>query len=330
MPKIHTHLHLALLLQKKMKIANEHSFLLGTVYPDCFHVSVEKAKLLHYMIEDNCDLSKFIQNKKWNYFTFGYYFHLWVDNYIQKMDLNNITVSDCLLCDMEVIAPILQELLNVKYEGKEKEAQDNLTQLEKIPMPLYLVDEEKKKKYNLLLNEINEQFIKEMKRTKKMNFKEMRRKKQELTLEETQAIFERGTSGTLALLDEQGYPYAVPMSYIIDCGKLYFHSAKVGHKIEAILHHNKASFCVIDQDEIIAEKYTTYYRSAIAFGKIQIIEDEQLKYEVIQKLVYKYSSDYQMGIQNEINQGFSSLCMIQFEIETMSGKEAIELVKRKK
>ena len=65
-------------------------------------------------------------------------------------------------------------------------------------------------------------------------FKEMRRHKQLLNAEETAAVLNRGTSGVLALSGEDGYPYAVPLSYVFDGEKLYFHSAKAGHKLEAL------------------------------------------------------------------------------------------------
>jgi len=48
-----------------------------------------------------------------------------------------------------------------------------------------------------------------------------------------------------------------------------------GHKVDAIRNCDKASFCVIDKDDVQPEKYTTFFRSVIAFGRIHIIEDEQ-------------------------------------------------------
>ena len=79
---------------------------------------------------------------------------------------------------------------------------------------------------------------------------------------------------SLALLGDNDYPYAVPISYVYHDGKLYFHSALAGHKVDAILKCDKASFCVIEKDDVQPEKYTTFFRSVIAFGRIHIIEDE--------------------------------------------------------
>ena len=53
----------------------------------------------------------------------------------------------------------------------------------------------------------------------------MRRKRQQLSEAESINILEKATSGTLALLGDGGYPYAVPISYVYADGKLYFHSA---------------------------------------------------------------------------------------------------------
>ena len=65
-------------------------------------------------------------------------------------------------------------------------------------------------------------------------FREMRRKRQQLSEEESIGILQRATSGTLALLGDNGYPYAIPISYVYSDGNLYFHSALSGHKVDAI------------------------------------------------------------------------------------------------
>ena len=161
-------------------------------------------------------------------------------------------------------------------------------------------------------------------------FKEMRRHKQLLNAEETAAVLERGTSGVLALSGEDGYPYAVPLSYVFDGEKLYFHSAKAGHKLEAFRRCPKASFCVIDQDQIVPEEYTTYFRSVIVFGTIRELEDEVEKRAAIEKLARKYTpNDTPEGMDAAIRRDWAPLCMLEMTIDHMTGKEAIELVKAK-
>ena len=98
---------------------------------------------------------------------------------------------------------------------------------------------------------------------------EMRRKTQQLPRDEAEEILRAGSSGVLALAGNEGYPYALPISYVYHEGRLYFHCAPTGHKLDAVARCPKASFCVIAQDEVVPELYTTRYRSVIAFGTIR-------------------------------------------------------------
>lgn len=159
-------------------------------------------------------------------------------------------------------------------------------------------------------------------------FSELRRKRQALSKEACAEILSRGTSGVLALAGDDGYPYAVPISYVYDGEKLYFHSAKAGHKLDAIQREPKSSFCVIDQDQIVPEEYTTYFRSVIAFGRIRILEDEEEKRAAIEKLALKYApDDSPENRRRAIDRDWKPLCMLEMNIDHLSGKEAIELVK---
>ena len=105
-------------------------------------------------------------------------------------------------------------------------------------------------------------------------FRDLRRSRQALSPEECGEILCHGTSGVLALAGDDGYPYAVPLSYVYAGGKLYFHCAKAGHKLDAIARNPKGSFCIIHQDQVVPETYTTHYRSVIAFGALRVLEDE--------------------------------------------------------
>lgn len=163
-----------------------------------------------------------------------------------------------------------------------------------------------------------------------MKFKGMRRKKQELNLTKCEEVLRRGTSGVLAIQGHEEYPYAVPLSYVYEDSKIYFHSALTGHKISSLKENESVSFCIIDQDEIVPKKYTTYFRSVIIFGRIKFIEDEKEKKEVLQKLVRKYSIDFIEKGQLEIKSQVDRTCILELVIDHISGKEAIELVNSKK
>ena len=158
-------------------------------------------------------------------------------------------------------------------------------------------------------------------------FREMRRKKQKLSKEECDRILYNGTSGVLALHGDDGYPYAVPVSYVYNGEKLLFHSAKNGHKIDTILKNAAASFCVIDQDQIVPEEYTTYFRSVIVFGTARILTQEDEMRGPIEKLAARYAPDDREGREKEIEREISHMAMIELTPDHISGKEAIELIR---
>ena len=160
-------------------------------------------------------------------------------------------------------------------------------------------------------------------------FRAMRRKRQELTKDETIQIIERATSGVLAVLGDDGYPYSVPLSHFYRDGKLYFHCATEGHKLDAIKRCEKVSFCVIEKDEVVPEKYTTYFRSVIAFGKIRILTDEQEKYNAIDALAQRFNPGDAEGRAKEIADSMGRMCVLEMTIEHMTGKEARELMERR-
>ena len=158
-------------------------------------------------------------------------------------------------------------------------------------------------------------------------FREMRRKRQQLTEAECIEILMKNTSGVLAVLGDNGYPYSVPLSYVYDSGSLYFHCAKSGHKLDAIKNCDKVSFCVIDQDLVVPEKYTTYFRSVIIFGQASVVDQEDEIRSAIEKLAVKYHpNDSKENRNYTIEKEYKAMCMVKIQIKHMTGKEAIELV----
>lgn len=160
-------------------------------------------------------------------------------------------------------------------------------------------------------------------------FRKMRKEAQLLPHEEALHILEKGTSGVLALLGDGNYPYAVPMSYAYENGKIYFHSAPTGHKIDAAKGHEKASFCVIARDEIIPLNFTTYYESAIAFGRIRFVEDKEEYLHGMHLITDKYSPNHPTGPDQAIAASMGHMLILRMDIEHLTGKQALELSKGK-
>jgi nitroimidazol reductase NimA-like FMN-containing flavoprotein (pyridoxamine 5'-phosphate oxidase superfamily) len=160
-------------------------------------------------------------------------------------------------------------------------------------------------------------------------FRGMRRNRQLLSDEETIAMLHSCTAGVLAVQGDEDYPYAVPMSFAYEDGKLFFHSAKAGHKVDALERNDKVSFCVIDADEVVQSTFTTRFRSAIVFGRARVLTDDGEKRHALDCLAEKYSPDYVDAAGSEIDGAWQQVCAIELAIEHMTGKASIELVKER-
>ena len=157
-------------------------------------------------------------------------------------------------------------------------------------------------------------------------FREMRRKNQQLLEEDTAAILRPGSSGVLSVLGDDGYPYGVPLSYLYEEGRLYFHCAVSGHKLDALRREAKASFCVIVQDQIVPEEYTTHFRSVIAFGRVRELTDEAERRTAALALARKYHpGDSEEHRQSYLDRSWASLCLLELRVEHLTGKQAREL-----
>ena len=74
-------------------------------------------------------------------------------------------------------------------------------------------------------------------------FRPIRKKKNEISTDEALALLQDSRRGVLAVNGDDGYPYAIPVNYYFDKEnrKIYFHGARVGHKVVSLFMDMKRS-----------------------------------------------------------------------------------------
>ncbi len=155
-------------------------------------------------------------------------------------------------------------------------------------------------------------------------FREMRRFKQQMPQDAVDEIMKNNDTGILAVTGDDGYPYTVPVNYYYEPGTILIHCAKNGHKTDAIKRDPKVSFCVVDEDKVMAEDYNTDYVSVVAFGKAKVITDGSRLRELILKIARKYvpmNTDQQHREYAE--KTITSLAIIEIDVEHITGKETM-------
>ncbi|MBQ1312422.1 MAG: pyridoxamine 5'-phosphate oxidase family protein [Blautia sp.] len=156
-------------------------------------------------------------------------------------------------------------------------------------------------------------------------FREVARVKQKLETQECIGILKREKRGVLSVLGDDGYPYGMPMNhyYCEEDGKLYFHSGKKGHKIDAMHECRKASFCVYGEGKPVEGSWALRFRSVVVFGRIEFVEDTEKIFEITRRLSHKFTED-DAYIEEEILRSGPGTLMFALVPEHITGKTVTE------
>ncbi len=152
-------------------------------------------------------------------------------------------------------------------------------------------------------------------------FRPMRRFKQQVSEEECIRILKEEKRGVLSLHGEDGYPYGIPMDhwYCEEDGKIYFHGAKAGHKIDALAKDNRVSYCVYDAGFRREGEWALNITSVVVFGRISLVTDETKAARICEQLCRKFTDD-EAYIQRELTNALPRVQCLELEIDHMTGK----------
>ena len=152
-------------------------------------------------------------------------------------------------------------------------------------------------------------------------FREMRRGKQALSREEMTDLLRNETRGVMSVQGDDGYPYGFPINHYYDdeTGKLYFHGANFGHRVDAVRRDPKVSYCVFGDERREEGDWAYYVKSVIVFGKAELVEDRDEIVRICKLLCDKFpcAPEY---VQSEIDKDADRTLVIAINIEDMNGK----------
>lgn len=147
----------------------------------------------------------------------------------------------------------------------------------------------------------------------------IRRKDREISEAEARQLLVQGEYGVLSTVGSDGAPYGVPLSYVYHQGEIYFHSAPEGHKVENLCTEARASFCVVGATEVLPEKFSTRYESAIASGEIRELDGEE-KRAALARLVEKYAPEFRRQGEAYIAEAEGTTRVFALRVRHVTGK----------
>lgn len=120
-----------------------------------------------------------------------------------------------------------------------------------------------------------------------------RMKEHQLTTDEVGSVLEKTTVGHLGSINENGFPYVVPVHFVYDAGHIYIHGLNQGQKLDNIKTNPKICFETSEMLGLILDNkacdVNTSYNSVVIFGTATTITDTDKKIDVLNKVVKKYT-----------------------------------------
>ena len=149
----------------------------------------------------------------------------------------------------------------------------------------------------------------------------MRRFKQQISDDDCREILRTEKRGVLSLIGDGGYPYGIPLDhwYCEENGRIYFHGAKEGHKIDSIKKCDKASYCVYDEGYTKPGEWALNIKSVIVFGRIRLVTDKDKEREICTRLVQKFTDDEDF-LEKELKNSLARVQCLELIPEHMTGK----------
>lgn len=156
-------------------------------------------------------------------------------------------------------------------------------------------------------------------------FRELLRKKQQLSTEECVLLLKQEKRGVLCVLGDEEYPYGMPMNHVYHeaDGCIYFHCGREGHRVDALRRHEKVSFCVYDQGVREDGQWALRVRSVIVFGRIEIVDERSAVVEITTELCHKFTQDEQY-IKDELERYARKTILLKLIPEHICGKLVTE------
>ena len=148
--------------------------------------------------------------------------------------------------------------------------------------------------------------------------REMRRKDREMTRADAEALLSEADFGFLASVDDTGQPYCVPLNHVYTGGYIVFHCALEGAKLDNIKANPRVSYAVCTEHEVLPDEVSTRYKSAIAFGTAEIVEDPDLKRELLMALLQRLAPGQGFRCGGE---RIANTCVVRIKVDALTGKQ---------
>ena len=148
----------------------------------------------------------------------------------------------------------------------------------------------------------------------------MRRREREKTREFALSIIDKSAHMVLAVTGEDGAPYCVPLSPVRWDDHIYFHCALEGRKLDAMRSEPRVCMTFVGDAQVPAGRFTTYYESAVAFGRAGEVTEEGEMVEALRRLCLKYCPEEMELFGREVRRSLPRTGIWKISLDEVTGK----------
>ena len=156
-------------------------------------------------------------------------------------------------------------------------------------------------------------------------FRPMRRPKNAIPDEQAKKLLREEKRGVIAMNGDDGYPFAIPVDYFYDetAGKIYFHGAKSGYKVDALRRCDKVCFTVYGGEFYKNGHWAPYVQSVLVYGRCRLVENIAVTEARVRELAMKYYPSAE-EVEAEIAKDLRAVQLYEITVEHMTGKQVHE------
>lgn len=127
----------------------------------------------------------------------------------------------------------------------------------------------------------------------------------------------------LAVLDQEGLPYCMPLNGVRMGDCVYFHSALRGEKLDCLKLHPRVCLTAVGGQRVVQEAYTTHFTSAVARGTAREVSDPEEQWEALRAICKKYAPDCPERVEEVIERYLPHTAVWRIDLEQVSGRERL-------
>lgn len=148
----------------------------------------------------------------------------------------------------------------------------------------------------------------------------MRRKDREMSEAFAWNVTDKCEWAVLGITDAAGNPYCIPISIVREKGRVYFHSAQNGFKIDCLRNNENVCIACVGDTFRLPDAFTTEFESAILRGKAVEVTDEKEKIHALRLLCERHTPTNMANFDDAVSRSLFRTAVWKIDIAEITGK----------